>query len=335
MINLSTREDKINKYVQKYNENKYNTTYAAKLANHTINYIMSGGDEKIASTDFHNKSDILKFLAIHFPDKNKTKNKYAIITYGPPGSGKTFAKRVGTIMLNNKYHENIDPNDFVDIDKDSISYQSTIYYPSKYIDSIPDDKKINNNKINCKDLLMIIKQMHKDLDKNILFDNENETVQNIFSETQYIYNKCRSNVQLVYELMYYLSMTLGANFILEVADSEPAPLIYRIKKLLQNKYKIIIVYPKVSSVQTLIRNNIGRGINEWRFTPVTMINNIYKKSIYGSDKIYNFLSSLNDANAMYVEYDSEFLNSDTYSIINFSTDEFILDNMKSDIIRTL
>lgn len=262
---------KINKYISKMNINpKY--IYANKI----LHYITTDDDTNY--DDIYNAAPMLGAGQIKYGDCNSTleflqnkcstianvtKNKYFVILYGPPGSGKSLARKIACNIIKKYYNETITEEDiekiFIDTGIDEITYD--VVEPST--NKSTRELLIENLK---KQLGLEMGASIDTIDKNTYTDkikNNPELLKKLAQSSFEIYKNNRKDS--LSELLYYFAISIKKNIFMEMASPQNVYL-DRILALMQYyQYIPIFIYPFVSKSSTLCDRAIGRGLKEGRF----------------------------------------------------------------------
>jgi hypothetical protein len=262
-------------FEQKYlkYKNKYKN---AKKINNQINYInkkfnLFGGDCKPKLTyDPLNFESFIKYITNKYEctGKNiKTTNKYFVILYGPPASGKTLAKKIATQIIKNNFDEQLGNEDifktFIDSSVDELTY----------------DKLVNGTTTSVIDLLLETlnkKIITENIDKNKLRPFINDIVDDTFK----IYKENRADS--LSELMIFLASFLNKNIFFETSTAGLSYIHGLLDILTWHNYKPILIYPYTNDVRLLYERSIDRGLKEGRFLKCYTafgLNTIYDKNV--------------------------------------------------------
>jgi len=209
---------------------------------------------------------------------NKTKNKYFVILYGPPASGKTLARKLSAHIIKKYYEENLEEkyiySTFIDTNVDKLTY----------------DKIIKDENITVIEKLK--KTVKEYFDENkIVLNNDNNVdilrghIPEIVKRTIYpIYVKNRADS--LSELMIFIASFLNKNIFFEIATADINYVNNLLYLLKWYGYIPIIVYPYTSNVNLLYKRSINRGITEGRFLPCDGSRSI-KAAVDINIKVYN------------------------------------------------
>jgi len=256
--------NKLNKYIKKIQRNP-KPYYLQKVAYYLINNnqidghsLRGGGPLKI-----HDKeniiNDLVNFLKEKYENTKPTINKYLVILYGPPASGKSAARKIACNIIHHYFESNIDVKDI----------------NSSFIDTSVDDiveiieKKDNGENISGKDkLIKNIKDTITNWD-TLLPEKKIEEIKahiKIIAEKGWkTYSSYREKANAVSELLYYFSIFLDRNIYFETASGDVKYMRKLISIITYYKYIPIFIYPFVKDVKTLYNRVIKRGIENGRF----------------------------------------------------------------------
>jgi hypothetical protein len=258
-------------YKEKYEKykNKYNDIKKIQIIKNLV------GGCKIPHLNIHDIESILNYIRqhIHCAPSN-TRNKYFVICYGPPASGKSIARKIACNLIKNIY-----------MDGEDIS---TIL--SSFIDTGIDDiiaSTITRNSIPLKDLL---KQNIKHLisgDIEGLRDEELhrklEPHKILLESNQEIYFNVKKQVDEMSLLLGVFASLLGKNVFFEISRPNITYIKNLIDTVYQWKYKILFIYPYTTNYELLCYRSNRRGLTEGRIVPCEQI----KKDIIDCKKEYD------------------------------------------------
>lgn len=185
---------------------------------------------------------------------NTSKNRYIVILYGPPASGKSLARKVACHIINKYFNEHTSDEKlyetFIDTSVDELTYNVQINN-----ESVSDILKkiilnfLKNNNINP-------------TDKNILsFLNKN--IDAIQAESFKIYKENRMDA--LSELLFYFSTFLNKNIFFEIATANIKYLKSIVRSLKNYNYIPIVIYPFIDDVNIIYKRSLLRGLEEGRF----------------------------------------------------------------------
>lgn len=271
-------ENKVYKYAAKLDNNP-RKIYVDKIIHYLSTHGLNNCDKynskncQIGGMRDGNVEDILEFLKIKSGQiKEKTKNKYLVILYGPPSSGKSIARKIACHYIKEIFGENDKKtedifNTFMDSGVDEIAY-----------DFIIND---NNNYQNYQNRT-IGEQLKKNLGKEIndilineklreLPDNNNKEelikkhIARIVQSSYKIYSSARTPANKVSDLLRYFALFLGNNIFFEIATPDPKYIGSMIDNFGYYGYIPLFIYPFVKNVNVLYERSISRGLDEGRF----------------------------------------------------------------------
>jgi hypothetical protein len=303
---------KINKYINKLNINP-RLLYANRLLNYMSVYdpnkihIMEGGSIKYGDCD-----SIITFL------KEKcskvidiTKNKYIVILYGPPGSGKSLARKIACHVIKIQYDETASENeiekDFIDTGIDEITYDISDPSTGKEVRTLLTE--------NLKKHLLIDKD--KQIDTNLYLDRikKDPKLLNVLGESSFqIYKNNRKDS--LSEMLYYFAISINKNIFMELASPQTDYLDRILALITYYNYIPIFIYPFVSKSSILCDRAVKRGLQEGRFLKCKgsfSIEDAMKKCLDGYE---NMKKIINKYKKYYIlQYNADF-DTDTFNEIN-------------------
>lgn len=197
----------------------------------------------------------------------RTKNKYAVVLYGSPASGKRIAKKIACKII----CENFEPNNLMNVENIFESFVDT------EVDSIIYNMNDRNN-VQIKDKMM---NAYKEIIKNktgidvnncelnelksIIKDNINEIV----NVTSNIYMENKKQADAMSDLIRSYSVVNSRNIFFEISSAHIEYIKIVLDGLRYYDYIPIIVYPFISNPHILYNRSIERGIKEGRFFTLT------------------------------------------------------------------
>ena len=217
-------------------------------------YYKKRGGGTFNSSDF---DSIMKYVLEKLSNKIKiktasasgsAKEKHLIMLYGPPASGKSIAKQIMLSKLS------IAPDDYIDINLDDI----IIGDDETYQTTIETLKKEHNNSS----------------------DTPSSSIKKKATDT---YFEIRNKANLVFELLVFITRLYDISLVVEVTGGTLCSMVWwdNIMSFFQSKnYKISLIYPVVSDVNTIVSRADKRGKDIFRFVPPEAI----QESIEGAKK---------------------------------------------------
>lgn len=260
--------EKIDKYIDKMSLSpnindkiKYSRKLVENLILHNMNQKnkfenMTGGG--IINKDI---SSLLDHIKAKLGQKTpyQTKNRYIVILYGPPNSGKGVARKIICNKLRHEFNETLDESNifstFIDTGVDDIIYQ---------IQDDVNDKTIKEKlKMSFYDNLAKKGIVHDNDDeiKKYIVENINEIANNSYNE----YSKNKKTGDAISEIMKFLTIFLGMNMFIETASWNKNYWNNFLSLVSYYNYMPVIVYPFTTNTNILFERNIDRGLQEFRF----------------------------------------------------------------------
>lgn len=258
---------KINKYINKmYINPKY--LYANKIfhyisndtfdtLNNKSNFLLMDGGSSIKYNDCNS---IIAFLQEKCNSiANVTKNKYLVILYGPPGSGKSFARNIASNIIKTNYDEiNSEEEilkDFIDTGIDELTYDIVEPTSNKQVRTLLIENLKTQLKINPENTI----------DPNISNEIKNDPflLKKLVSSSFEIYKNNRKDS--LSELLYFFAISINKNIFLELASPQMEYLNRILSLITYYQYIPIFIYSFVNQSSILCNRSINRGIQEGRF----------------------------------------------------------------------
>jgi hypothetical protein len=296
------------------------TYYLAKHGVHMHNNVQLGGDLKLGNLD-----SLLTYIREHVePVQEYTKRKYCVILYGPPASGKSFARKLAVSYIKKHYENKLEPDTiaktFIDTEVDSIVSDIDIDGTNVKETMLTKTKNVINP---FPDAII-----EDDMDRQTKINLAKDRINELIKETEPIYWKYRKDGDKVSELFYYISAFLNYNLFIEIATPQET----YIKNTIFNfckyyNYVPIIIYPFIQNVNTLCERMYTRGITEGRFihcrNEKTNIQSIMNDDLAFYNKLKQITDENND-NYMSLMYNADIPRDvythikNTYDISNFT-----------------
>ncbi|XWV26837.1 hypothetical protein QJ857_gp0213 [Tupanvirus soda lake] len=245
-MNKNILQHKISKYSYKYitntNQNK-KSLYTEKLYGY-----MKGG------YDYTNAQDVLRYLDCRINNTDCLRNEkgiklesneqpYLLVVYGPPASGKSYAKdlMIKEFGLSNNY---------VYIDVDQMVYDTDQFQHFKNTVDVSDLVNINSD----------------DIDTHPKIQMMIET-----------YRKIRSKTNFLLRIFLGIALMFNYNIVLETPGGG-SDWFNIAEELLNNKYDIYLVYPFTNNIEMLVQRSIKRGLAEHRFVQKKYLYDMARRS---------------------------------------------------------
>lgn len=248
MINQS----KLRKYIGKYSKEQHKEVYLEKIAYYANKQI--GGDRidiGIVDTVLNYAKEKLKTAS-----ESKTTNKYIVILYGPPASGKTVARNIACHLLKT-YFEDSKSGDISNIVNSFIDTS---------VDDINSDIVYEDGKTVGSELIKIAKNA------------EGKSSEMLANEAGPIYMKHRKTADTISEMLMYFSSVFNKNFFVEISS----PHIDYIENLLTSfgyyDYIPIIIYPFHKDPNVLFERSQERAKKDGRYIRCGTKHGIYTKA---------------------------------------------------------
>ena len=250
-------------------KNKF-TKYNKKNADLENQINMRGGLCVVDQTyEYDNLESILSYIRNRHECTNniKTTNKYFVILYGPPASGKQVARKLACKFIKKIFNESSPVEDifksFVDTGIDEILY-STYHNPA---DPAMERLTIKEKFKSTLDLLFLNHQIPEEQKiKYLQRSLSNVEVKEVFGENKDLYFEYRNQKNLD-----ALSLIIGSvatlthnNVFFETASPSVEYINNLISVVYYNSYKVILMYPYTSEIDLLMERNISRAVEEGR-----------------------------------------------------------------------
>ena len=252
------------KYKNKYI--KYKNKYLELSINKKItNYIYDQLGGSSYSYNIYDFKSVMKYINDRFNDtmnnNNNTKNKYFVVLYGPPSSGKTFAEKVAYMLINDiekQNNINFIKNTFIHTNVDELIYDlcniSTLNTSCEKISNILKSNIDNFNKINTDNISiqqLSTKQIQDYIEK---YEKQNMDA----------YNNKFQLVSHLSSFLLYFSIYLGKNIFFETSGKSLDYLYQIIDEMIKYNYIPIIVYPVINDPNVLYKRIYDRMLKEGR-----------------------------------------------------------------------
>jgi hypothetical protein len=288
---------KIDKYTYKFNhshtmyeKSRYIKKMAEKIGEQLD--IMNGGDSNESGIIDGNLKSLFDYIQAQIPDiileGNNTKNKYLVILYGPPSSGKNIARKIACNKIKTVFDEKISLNNifdsFIDSGVDDIIYQykksSSDLKVSKKLKDIFDDFAKDSNQ------------------ENISEEFIKTNIAKIAEQSYRVYSKNKKKSDAVSEVIKFLSIFLNLNLFIETASWNSEYWNNFLSLLSYYNYIPIVIYPFTDQSDLLFHRNIKRGMKEYRFLQNEGNYGIKKIAENAKDKFKNVIK---DIKSIYIE----------------------------------
>lgn len=287
---------KIDKYIDKLLHNNEKSKYVKKLAEKIIDNLymsMHGGGNGIIDGNLKSLFDYID-KKIQNKTQTSTKNKYMVILYGPPSSGKNIARKIACNKIKINFDEQITEKEIFDTFIDSGVDEIIIEYKENSTDTTVFDKLKEAYK--KKASIKTPDETDNDFIKKNIVD--------IASESFRIYGKHKIKSDAVSEMVKFLSVFLNMNLFIETASWYGEYWNNFLNVMSYYKYIPLVIYPFTTHSELLYDRSISRGISEYRF--LQHDGNFGIKSMAEKAK-NNFKNVVKDIKSIYVE--------DTYILV--------------------
>jgi hypothetical protein len=342
--------EKIDKYIYKFRNSSNNkSVYLKKIANHINSYLYKqiGGDNKILENNFNSLLNYIQNnISKDVIDAKNTNDKYFVLLYGPPASGKTNARKIACNKIKNEYNESLSEeeilNTFIETGVDEIIYNTN--YNDTNI-RIQDKLKETYNE----ELLKLIgKKSYSDIVSGNTNINDNEKIKIlsnddnlnlVASKTFNIYRTGKNIANPVSDLFKFIAIFLNKNIFIESA-SYYKPYWKSFFELLNiYNYKPIVIYPFTENLKLLCDRNIKRSLSEYRLVSCSgnygitsnMKNCAKSFEILKIDILNIFLSNTYNKNKkilLYI-YDTENININDFNSIKILYQLLLIHNLQN------
>ena len=234
----------------------------------------------------NDKDSIINLLKLY--DNTTTTNKYFVILYGPPASGKTHARSIAIRKVREKEKEKEKErkteledkelcNTFIDTGLDDITYK--MCYENRNVG----DK---------------MKSITKEFTNSQR--QEQEQIESLVNETGNIYINNRASD--LSDLLIAFAVSLGKNIFFEVSTPQEKYIKEQIDRLVYYKYIPIIIYPFVGDVNNLYLRSKGRGEKEGRWLKCEGDYGLNKNMIRMYIEYYNIINYMKEKNIDNINY---------------------------------
>jgi hypothetical protein len=279
-------------YSKKYIKYK-NKYFELKYLENVIN--MLGGalcSDTNKIQEFKNINDILSYMKQEEEcvSKVSTKQKYIIILYGPPGSGKTDAFHIATKLITEHFNENKDniEKTFINTGLDDLVNKTILKeYPDKSVKNVLVENlksliisKMSNNKkyeeLTNDDKKKII---NDNMDPFYKQDKKQEEKSSLLRGQFDIYNLARNEIDPVSSLLLWFAVYLKKNIIFETSAGSFDYINTLIELVIWYNYIPIIIYPYSNNLDLIYSRILDRTLLQGRFITKSIVSAKMKNSI--------------------------------------------------------
>lgn len=249
-------KNKYNKYKNKYNKLKYKNN---------IHNLIGGICDKNKKFSYDDINSVLEYVKNRYEctDNKKTKNKYFVILYGPPASGKTISRNIACTLIKKYYgeSESIDNilKSFIDTGVDEIVYDT--YYKEDPLKSVKE--KLKDTLDNFFLQKSIDNQNKLEYLQNHIYDSD---LQKVVTDNTNIYLDYRKNKNIdeISTLLGVFATYINQNVFFEIASPHIDYINNLISTIYYKNYKILFIYPYTDNLDLLKRRNYLRVHDESR-----------------------------------------------------------------------
>lgn len=264
--------------------------------------------------------------------KTKTKNKYFVILYGPPASGKTLARKIACDFIKKNFQETLTLeeilNTFIDTSIDDIvydvEYEKNVSLKTHLVNLLNKAFEHKSNLDTKSDIdyeTSIAKDFTKDFTKDFSKDFSKDNVKEQLKQNIDLYFEYRKNRNIdgISALLAASASYINFNVFFETASPSFDYIRDLINTLFYSNYKIIFIYPYTEDENILIERSKKRGLEEGRIPPAEFITYMktkcYEQYLYHTDKENtNAIINMNK-DIIFVKYNTV-LNENLYKSIN-------------------
>jgi hypothetical protein len=287
------------KYKNKYLELKY--------VKNTINMIGGRLCSEENKQEFTNVDDIMKYMKNESDcvDKNTTKNKYIVILFGPPGSGKTQAFSEACNLISTYYDENKEiEGTFINTGLDDLVNRTHVKeYPDKTIKQVLIDNLANLIKSKMSDSKQDRKQIIQDNISDFYSRKSDKDMRGQFD----IYSLGRNAIDPISSLLLWFAVYKNKNILFETSSGNFEYVDMIVNMVRWYGYNPVIIYPYIDNLDTLYHRILDRALVEGRFLEKQIVKSKMENSIMSFNnkiKEYKALESIKIENIIIASYDN-------------------------------
>jgi hypothetical protein len=204
--------------------------------------LTGGGGETI---ELGNLDSLLNFLRSSVSSAKSSKNKYFVVLYGAPGSGKHFARSLSCHLLRSYFGDSeVDLSTFVDTGIDEITYRVGTGGRS-VLEMLRDNTRVV-------------------LSGDETVESAKRNIDALVRSSREIYLRYRQDY--LSEILLYFAAFLSKNIFMEVASPSQKYLVNLLDGFCHfYGYIPVIVYPFIGDMDMLYGRVLDRGLREGRF----------------------------------------------------------------------
>lgn len=271
---------KIIKYAHKYNKSKQNK-YLKKLFKHICNVQQTGGVYNFSLNTSLKQQKLYGLIHLMMQTispliDNIFNNNYLVIVMGPPGAGKTIARKVAI-------------REIMTLENMAIEYNNSM---NTFIDISIDDYvtgSINNGISGSAILKHNVERVLANLNIDDFEKLTEENSKTFYNEMYSQYNIIRKEVNPISFIMLYLAAYLKLNIFFETTGGEWILDELIISFCNETKYVPVVVYPRITQYSDVKKRIADRGLREHRFVSEENIT----RSIQNANTTYNKIIEYN------------------------------------------